>query len=241
MIAGVVQQKDSRATTRQTAVQLRPSRSIPVRELRVDPVPSRAVAQVVTDEHYLHSMPTAACACFGVYGANDLLGAVVLTAGARHSHRLLTACQPQQVVTLARLWLSDDCPKNSESRVLGVVLRHLRRDGRWKLVVSYADPEAGHVGTIYQATGWLYLGPGAQSSYLDLGDGELQHPRSVYERMGTNAVRHLRNTGVPAVRRYLPGKHRYAYLLEPSWRWRLTKPVVPYPHRPQPAHDQQRP
>lgn len=227
--AGVVQQQDSQASTRQMAVQIRPSRSTSVKGLQVQAVASRVVAGIIEQQHYLHSMPTAACACFAVYSDNKLHGAAVFSAGARHAHRLMTACKPQEVATLARLWLSDECPKNSESRVLGFVLRHLRRQSRWKLLLSYADPTAGHVGTIYQATGWLYLGQGAQSSYLDLGDGMLQHPRSVYERLGSNAVRHLRNTGIPAIRRYLPGKHRYAYLLEPSWRWRMAARPLPYP------------
>lgn len=212
-------------------MQLRPSRSNFVRALRVEPVAAQVVADLITQEHYLHSMPTAACACFAVTVGVELHGAVVFASGARHSHRLIGAGQPQQIATLARLWLSEECPKNSESRVLGIVLRHLKRDGRWKLLLSYADPAAGHVGTIYQASGWLYLGQGVPSSYLDLGDGRLVHPRSVYERFGSNAVRHLRRTGIAATRRYLPGKHRYAYVLDPSWRWRMTAQPIPYPHR----------
>ena len=231
MSAGVVQQQDSRATSQQMAVQLRPSRSNTVRSLRVEQVSARVVTNMITHKHYLRSMPTAACACFAVYIDTELHGAVVFASGARHSHRLIVAGQPQQVVTLARLWLSDDCPKNSESRVLGIVLRHLKREGRWKFILSYADPSAGHVGTIYQATGWLYLGQGASSSYLDLGDGQLVHPRSAYEQLGSNAVRHLRRTGIAAIRRNMPGKYRYVYLLEPTWRWRMTAESFPYPHR----------
>lgn len=223
-------EQDAEVTTSETTVQLRSARST-VKHLVVRPVPPAAIADVIRHEHYLHSMPTAPCLCFGIFRNDDLLGAVVFTAGARHGYRLLQAARPQEVVTLARLWLSDGCPKNSESRVIGVVLRHLRRQSHWKLLLSYADPSVGHVGTIYQATGWLYLGRGAPSSYLDMGDGRLQHPRSVYERYGSNAVRHLRHTGIPAIRRYLPGKHRYAYVLDPAWHWRLAAQTHPYPRK----------
>lgn len=223
-------EQDTSATPEAMAVQVRPSRSI-VKALQVRPVPPKVVTDVIEREHYLHSMPVAARACFGVYQNQDLCGAVVFTAGARLGHRLLTACRPQEVATLARLWLSDSCPKNSESRVLGIVLRHVRRECDWKLLLSYADPAAGHAGTIYQAAGWLYLGQTPPSSYLDLGDGRLQHPRSIYERFGSNAVRHLRNTGIQAMRRTMPGKHRYAYILDPSWRWRLTSRPQLYPTR----------
>ena len=230
MHAGVVQQQDAKASPLETAVQLRPSRSI-VRGLEVRLVPASAITELIIREHYLHSMPIAPCACFGVFIDDELHGGVVISAGARHGHRVLSAARPQEVMTLARLWLSARCPKNSESRVLGFVLRYLKRHTDWKLLLSYADPTAGHVGTIYQATGWLYLGPGAPSSYIDLGNGRLQHPRSVYERLGSNSVRHLRNTGIPATRRTMPGKHRYVYLLTPSWHWRITGAPQAYPPR----------
>lgn len=174
-------------------------------------------------------MPAAARRCFGVYLGNELCGAVVFTSGARQAHRLLAAARPQEVVTLARLWLSDTLPRNSESRVLGVVLRELRRTTPWKLILSYADPEAGHVGTIYQATGWLYLGKTAGETYVRLADGCLHHPRSVYERYGSNRIGHLRATGVAARRDRVGAKFRYAYVLDPTWRWRLRDLIQPYP------------
>ena len=223
-------EEDAWVSIQETTVQIRSARST-VRDLEVRLVPASAITELIIKEHYLHSMPIAPCACFGVFIADELHGGVVITAGARHAHRVILAARPQEVMTLARLWLSGRCPTNSESRALGFVLRYLKRHTDWKLILSYADPTAGHVGVIYQATGWLYLGLGAPSSYLDLGDGRLLHPRSVYERVGSNAIRHLRNTGIPATRRAMPGKHRYAYLLAPSWRWRLTGLPQPFPPR----------
>jgi len=146
---------------------------------------------------------------------------VVFTSGARNGHRLLVGVNPNQVATLARLWLADDLPANSESRVLGIVLRDVRRTTDWKLILSYADPAAGHVGTIYQATGWLYLGETPGESYVRLADGRLHHPRTVYSTYGSNRISHLRATGVPASRVFVGGKHRYVFMLDPTWRWRL--------------------
>lgn len=213
-------QQDARESTRETAVQVRPSGSI-VRSIHVQPVSRSVVQPLVVNHHYLHSMPAGARVCFGIYLHNDLHGAVVFTAGARQGHKLLAAAKPQDVVTLARLWLSDELPRNSESRVLGVVLRTLRQTTDWKLILSYADPTAGHTGIIYRASGWLYLGQTESNSYVDLGDNTLHHPRSIYSRYGSNNIRHLRATGVPARRVAQPGKHRYAYVLDPAWRWRV--------------------
>lgn len=229
-------EQDTPDTTGETAVQGRPSRSI-LKRLRVEPVMPSMVRPLMVDHHYLHRMPAAPRRCYGVFLDGVLVGGVVFTSGARNGHRMLSAAAPQDVATLARLWLSDDLPPNSESRVLGIVLRDLRRTTDWKLLLSYADPGAGHIGTIYQATGWTYLGETPGEHYVRLGDGQLYHPRSVYSRYGSNNIAHLRATGVYARREFVGGKHRYIYILDPAWTWRLRslqQPGVPRP-RPPPA------
>jgi hypothetical protein len=177
-------------------------------------------------------MPTAPMVSFGVYRCRRLLGAVVLTTGMRNTHRVLLGSRPLDVLVLARLWLSDDLPRNSESRVLGVVARDLRRSSRWKALVSYADPGAGHDGGIYRAAGWLYLGQGIAEPYVLLPDGRLHHPRSVSHQLGTNHVGHLSRTGVPARRVPVAGKHRYVCVLDRSWTWRLAVAPRPFPRAP---------
>jgi hypothetical protein len=224
-------EQDAPETTGETAVQGRPSRSIP-KALQVEQVRPSVVRPLMEQHHYLHSMPAAARRCYGVSLDGTLHGGVVFTSGARHGHRLLAAAKPQEVATLARLWLSDALPTNSESRVLGIVLRDLRRTTNWRLLLSYADPAAGHVGTIYQATGWIYLGQTAGETYVRLNDGRLHHPRSVYERFGSNNIGHLRATGVPAAREFVGGKFRYACLLDSAWSWRLRGARHPYPQPP---------
>lgn len=222
---GSSNEQDAAVTPAEVAVRTRPPRSTTVKALRLEPVPASVVEPLVAREHYLHSMPAVTAGCFGVYLEGELVGALVLSSGPRSAHRLLAAGRPGDVLTLARLWLADFLPKNSESRVIAVVLRTLRRQGRAKLVLSYADPAAGHTGTIYRAAGFRSLGQTEAASYIVLPDGRAHHPRSVYDRFGSNGVGHLRATGVPARRVSVPGKHRYAYLLDPSWAWRLKPPA----------------
>jgi hypothetical protein len=61
------------------------------------------------------------------------------------------------LLELRRLCLVDDTPRNIESKSLGIMLRALKRHGIDR-VLSYADPNHGHVGTIYRATGFEFLG-----------------------------------------------------------------------------------
>src|SRR5207302_209836 len=142
-----------RGPTAEMAAQTRPRRSI-LKRIEVRAVPLAAVAPLIEREHYLRSAPAAASLAFGIYVGKRLEGAAILTNGARNVHRVLAAAESEDVVTLSRLWLSERLPKNSESRVLGVIVRLLRREGQYKALVTFADPEAGHDGTIYRAAGF---------------------------------------------------------------------------------------
>lgn len=226
-------EQDAPDTTGETAVQGRPSRSL-LKQLHVQRVPPSTVRPLMEEHHYLHSMPAAPRRCYGVFLDNALVGGAVFTSGARNGHRLLSAAASQDAATLARLWLSDDLPANSESRVLGIILRDLRRTTSWKLLLSYADPAAGHVGTIYQATGWTYLGLTPGESYVQLADSRLHHPRSIFTRYGSNSTRHLAATGVASRRVFVGGKHRYVYVLDPAWSWRLRPAATLALPRPRP-------
>ena len=52
-------------------------------------------------------------------------------------------------------------------------------------MVSYADLAAGHVGTIYQAAGWLYSGLSEAQPLMAIGDGPPRHTRSIASVLGT--------------------------------------------------------
>lgn len=137
--------------------------------------------------------------------------------------------QAKDCLTLTRLWLSDCLPANSESRVIGIVMRSLKRHTNVRFVLSYADPARGHLGTIYQACGWLYTGLSEAMSLYDLGDGVAHHSRSLAHCFGTHSIRHFVDHGVKV--RLIPQspKHRYIRFLDDSWRCRLRVPVLPYP------------
>lgn len=224
---GSSKQQGHPGSTGEMAVQVRPPRST-LKALRVSPCAAAVVGPLIEERHYLRSMPAVVCACFAVWLEDELVGGVVLAGGARQAHRLLQGAQPHHVVTLARLWLADELPANSESRVLGIVLRQLIREGRFKLVLSYADPAAGHRGTIYQASGWAYLGTTEPGRYLQIGE-TLIHPRTAHSRYGANPLVGLRRAGISARWHSALPKHRYAYLLDPAWQWRLRLQAQPYP------------
>jgi hypothetical protein len=197
--------------------------------LRVCPIPTSVARAMISRHHYLHSYPGATQFSFGVFVGLRLKGALLLGCGSAQAHRLVEGAKNIDCATLTRLWLADDLPSNSESRVIAVVLRSLRRHTSLKFLVSYADPTVGHVGTIYQASGWLYTGLSQPVPMYDLGDGILRHNRSVSTVLGTRNTSFLNSKGIEVKTVAQSEKHRYVYFLDPSWRGRLTAQVLPYP------------
>ena len=199
--------------------------------LRVLPVAPRIARAVLERHHYLHSLPGGTQLAFGVFAGGRLLGALALGVGPFHGCSLVEGATLADCLTLSRLWLADELPRNSESMVLASVQRELRRHTSIRFLLSYADPSQGHVGTIYQAANWVYTGLSEPTPLYDLGDGIRRHNRSLAHALGTRSVSHLRSHGVAVSLVPQSGKHRYITFLDRSWRGRLRVPVLPYPKK----------
>jgi hypothetical protein len=205
--------------------------SAALHSLRVLPIPTILAKQILVRNHYLHSYPGGTKLCFGVYLDTRLLGALTFGSGPASAYKLVSNAKPEDCMTLTRLWLSDKLPSNSESRILSYAIRSLRKYGICKFLVSYSDPAVGHVGTIYQATGWFYTGLSSAMPLYDFGDGIGRHSRSVSHAYGSHSLKYLNERGVNVkVIPQIP-KHRYVYFLDSEWRSRLNVPVLLYPKK----------
>jgi len=208
-----------------------PALQISPRDLTLRTIPPAVAAILFVRHHYLHSAPAGVKLTFGVFAGERLAGAVALNAGPINAHRLVEGAAREDGMCLARLWLADDLPRNSESRVLGLVTRLLRRHTAVKFLVSYADPAAGHVGIIYQAAGWLYTGLSEAQPLMAIGDGPPRHTRSIASVAGTHSAAYFRRQGLAVRLVATTPKHRYLAFGDPSWRGRLRVPVLPYPKK----------
>jgi hypothetical protein len=194
-------------------------------------VPHSIAKQLLVREHYLHSFPGGTKLAFGAFVESRLLGVLTLGAGPANAYSLVDGATPDDCLTLSRLWLSDELPKNSESRFIAVVLRTLRHNTGLKFLVSYADPARVHVGTIYQATGWTYTGLSEATPLYDIGDGRHYHSRSLSHSYGSHGLAHFQRHGIQVKLVPQQPKHRYLYFLDSSWRTRLRVPDLPYPKK----------
>jgi hypothetical protein len=224
-----------------TSIHERRAGSIPspaLQSIIVRPIPQAVAKNILVKNHYLHSLPGCTKLCFGAFSSNQLQGTITFGAGPTNAFRLVDGASPSDCLTLTRLWLSDKLPPNSESRVIAVSLRYLRKYTKLKFLVTYADPTRGHLGIIYQATGWLYTGLSEPTPMLDLGDGIPRHSRSFSHAFGSHSMKYFEKCGFSVKLLPQSAKHRYIYFLNLEYKSRLKSLVLPYPKKGNPVAEE---
>lgn len=88
----------------------------------------------------------------------DTVGAALFGAMAMSGQYKRFVNHESEVVELRRLCCTDEAVRNCESFMIGKMLKWLRDNTEIKVVVSYADQEYDHVGTIYKASNFNYDG-----------------------------------------------------------------------------------
>jgi hypothetical protein len=172
---------------------------------------------------------------FGLFDGEEMLGTVIY--GKPASNALCVGvCGPdesKQVIELTRLWIKDGTPKNTESYLIGNSLRMLPKE--LDIVVSYAEIQAGHIGTVYQATNWLYTGMSDKHVEWRLDGVTAKHSRHLFdEHGGVNGAKAF--FGDRLVKSERPRKHRYVIFRGDKRRKKdlmskLRYKVNPYPKK----------
>lgn len=197
--------------------------------LEIFACPRPLARQAVMDWHYSRSLPAAGLDCYGIRECGRFVGVVIFGMGANPRLGMPFGLPRAQVRELVRVALAGG-RSIPTSRVVAACLDRLRKARpELRLVVSYADPRQGHIGTLYQAGNWTYLGQTPPARVIRL-FGERMHPRSLYQRHGTSSLAWLKAHVDPeATGSYDPPKHRYAYAFDGQIRRRLRRLGQPYP------------
>ena len=163
---------------------------------------TRQEADPLIRRHYIGRWPGVCVLVLGMRRAGALRGVIVFALPPRETSKRYGG----ETWELARLWLDDAVPKNAETFLIGRAVRYIRQNHRSvKVLVSYADPSAGHAGTIYKAANWKADGRT---------DQERKTPRFDYSDARTGK-RYSRRAHVPedAVIQRIPrvSKWRFVY------------------------------
>lgn len=199
-------------------------------DLYVAVIPRHLAVRLIREHHYARSVVLNSYVHLGVFHGGSLRG--VLQWGyalnpARASH-VVAGTGSTDYLELNRMWLSDLCPRNSESRAIGYALAYIRRalpQVRW--VQSFADERCGRLGVVYQAANFLYVGC-HETVFYEI-DGEWFHVmlRTAHKKMGQRGER-LR-AGMDRAKVHRLRQFRYVRFLHQGARKHLRLRVLPYP------------
>jgi hypothetical protein len=198
--------------------------------LHLDFCSHEAARHAVMRWHYSRTMPTAKLVRIGVWEEEQFSGAIIYGIGANRHLACPFGLQATEVCELVRVALAPG-RRHPTSQCVAVSLKLLKRQSPGlRLVVSFADLGQGHIGTLYQAGGWLYLGTSDQS-YIRV-RGRVEHPRTLYDRHGRGgqSIAWLRTNVDPnACRVPMAPKLRYVFPLDKAMRRQLAPQALPYP------------
>lgn len=182
--------------------------------------------------HYSKTMP-AAMKRIGVWEGDRFVGAVLYGHGSGGSTdgRKYGFDRTGHIAELVRVALAPN-RVHSTSKVVAISIKMISRSDRGlKMLISFAD-FAGqeHIGTIYQASNWLYIGEYNSSGNCII-NGEEVHPRTVGARYKSRSIEYLRKHVDPTAYYVKTIKHRYAYPLCKEARKVLEGMAQPYPKK----------
>lgn len=173
-------------------------------------------ATTIAERHYTKSVP-AGESYFVAFDAAIVVWSI--PANKNIARFLLPDMEAPKVWELSRLWAPDGHERNLLTRAISAATRVLVKLERPDLVVSYADPNVGHLGGIYRAASWLYHGQSTETRRYER-DGQAVARRAFHS--GTRALKKadIERHGYREVK--ADGKHRFVRPLSRAAR-RLVK------------------
>lgn len=163
------------------------------KDLKIEKINNSFAKSFMERHHYTHTCPKCTIA-YGISYKTKLQCVIVYgqPSGKYLASSIWNGGNEKECLELLRLFSFDECPKNIESASISMSIKQLKQDiPQVKVLVSYADGGAGHIGYIYQASSWDYVGVGSTERKIFI-DGERQHRRTLYDKYGTSSIIELK-------------------------------------------------
>jgi hypothetical protein len=211
------------------------------KDIRVAAISSKDANSLIRRLHYSHKVVVNSQLHLGVFLGTRLEGAMQFgpSLDRRKLLGLVEGTDWNGFLELNRLAFSDNLPRNSESRALGVAMRLIRRQYPWiEWIVSFADATQCGDGTIYRAAGFvltrikrnttLWIGPDG-TVISNVGERtsmkKIQATAARTDYKGGADMDHYKALGYKPLDGF---QLRYIYFTNKAARARLTVPVVPF-------------
>jgi hypothetical protein len=188
---------------------------IDIDDISIEPILYEEAQTFILEYEWVGNMGTSKL-CFGLKISNHLAAVVCYGAPVAPTKytRLFGADIGKKTLQLCRGASSFWAPKWAPSKLISRSLRMLNEQYGIRLVIAYADPNAGEIGTIYQACNAIYFGmtsPGGGKRYII--NGHSYDPRKVHKKFGSRARQHLLGIDPQFKTVAIHPKYRYAFVL----------------------------
>jgi hypothetical protein len=195
-------------------------------ELKLDWCSHEAAKYAVMNWHYSKSMPASKSVKIGVWEDQVYIGCIIFSWGSNKNIGAPYGLQMTEVCELVRVAL--DKHITPTSKVLSMAIKLLiKQSPGLRLIVSYADTEQKHLGIIYQATNWVYVGT-VNTSPFHFVRGKWVKQRTASSILGS-VIGTQQKPGFPKIKYLMPLDNDMRKQIEP-----LRKP---YPKRGQGERD----
>ncbi len=134
---------------------------------------------IINDYEWLGNMGTTEYA-YGIFWQNFLGGAVCFgrTGGTNVYSSVCGPQYAQHAITLCRGACVHWAHEHAASKLISTACRMMLNHG-YNIFIAYSDPEAGEVGTVYQASNWIYCGMTTATEKFIAPDGSVKDARLV--------------------------------------------------------------
>lgn len=188
--------------------------------LKIDWATHEAAKYACANWHYSKCLPVGKLVKVGAWEDEKFIGVVLFGRGANYNMVKGYGLGQDQGCELVRIALK--AHQTPVSKIAAMAMRFLKKQSPdIRLIVSYADPEQGHHGGIYQAGNWLYKGLSASALKVWY-NGKWSHKKTV-DDSGVNQS-NLKTKRVA-------GKHTYLMPLDAEMREHILPLSKPYPKR----------
>jgi hypothetical protein len=200
--------------------------------MRLEKASYKAIKYACMNFHYAKAIPVNTIG-FSVFNEKkEWCGVILYGSGANNNMPKPYGLVSGQVCELVRMALNGK--QESTSKAMSISLKLLPKFlPLCKIVVSYADIDENHYGTIYQATNWYYTGEtniGMRTGFII--NGKKTHNKSVHGKgviQSLDEVRkHLDKNAEPYITK---GKRKYIFPLDKSLIFLCKSLSKPYPKK----------
>jgi hypothetical protein len=198
------------------------------------PISYELANDLIIKHHYLHRKASSMFR-FGLFENGELLGCIIYGKPASNAvcKGICGKDYAGLVLELTRLWISDNSSKNAESFLISHSIKMI--PSKFKIIVSYAEKDIGHIGIVYQASNWIYTGLTYKHSQWNIQGMDGRHNRHLFDEVGgINKAKEFYAEKMIKVER--PRKHRYIFFRgtkkeKKELRNNLKYEVLPYPKK----------